>query len=178
MLTEPQKKLVEDNEKLIYYGINKYGYGDIERFYGAAAVGLCRAAETYQTSKGTKFSTYALRCIRNEIYMECRKAKGQKCFNCLSLEQNYKYNKNDGSTFSIEPKADDLIEPFEDSCAAHEIYSKTELADKQKKAFDLWLTEHKQREIAQLMGLAQSEVSRLIRHATEKMRKVCETENT
>lgn len=178
MLTEPQKQLVEDNEKLIYYGIKKYAYGDIEKFYGAAAVGLCRAAETYQAGKGTKFSTYALRCICTEIHMEYRKIKSQKRFNCLSLEQNYKYNKSDGSTHSIDPKADDLIEPFEDSCAAHEIYSKTELADKQKKAFNLWLAGHKQREIAQLMGLTQSEVSRLIRHATEKMRKVCEAEDT
>lgn len=179
ILTDKQKQLVTDNERLIYYGIRKFGYGKIDEFYGAASVGLCRAAETFNPDKKCAFSTYALRCICNEIRQDYRSIEKQKKFNCLSLEQNYEYNKAaspDGSNFRIEPQANDLIEPFEDTVVAHETLNRTRMKVNEKKAFGLYLTGHRQKEIAKRMGLSQPQVGRLIKIATKKLRKESEAE--
>lgn len=66
MLSEEQQKLAEDNIKLVFYVINKYefmSHDEVDLGY----IGLCEAALTYNRSYGVKFSTYAIRCIFNEI---------------------------------------------------------------------------------------------------------------
>lgn len=74
-LTTEQAKLVEDNYRLIYYVINKMGVsiGEDEDWYGIAACGLCKAAQTYNPNAGFTFSTYAIKVMCNEMKMAFRK---------------------------------------------------------------------------------------------------------
>ena len=64
-MTDEQRKLAEDNHNLIYAFLNRRGM-DSDEWYGAAAVGLCHAAITYDPAKYT-FATYAYRCMLSEI---------------------------------------------------------------------------------------------------------------
>ena len=69
-MTDAQRKLAADNEKLIYFMCRKRFKSpdeDIESWYGVCAIGLCQAAETYNPELNIKFSTYACRCINNAI---------------------------------------------------------------------------------------------------------------
>lgn len=64
-------KLIEDNMNLVYYIIHREypTFSHDEDIIQSGMVGLCNAAKSWDSEKG-KFSTYAGRCIRNEIYKE------------------------------------------------------------------------------------------------------------
>lgn len=74
MLNDEQRKFVEENYNMVYSCMFKMGFTEdqVEEYHGAAAIGLCRAAMTYDPAK-SKFSTYAYRCIRNAIFVEMRR---------------------------------------------------------------------------------------------------------
>lgn len=67
-MTRESQRLVEDNHNLIYKILKNTGLTE-EDYYDLAAIGLCKAAETYNTSK-YEFSTYAYKCMYNEIHKE------------------------------------------------------------------------------------------------------------
>jgi RNA polymerase sigma factor (sigma-70 family) len=79
-------KLVLDNEKLVYYVIKKLGiYKDLDNFYDIGMIGLCKAARNFDSKSGTKFSTYAISCIKYELYAYGKKKVNKQWFNMLSL---------------------------------------------------------------------------------------------
>lgn len=61
------QQMVESNHNLIYSFLQKHNLG--EDFYGDAAIGLCNAAMSFDSSRGASFSTFAYSCMLNE----CRK---------------------------------------------------------------------------------------------------------
>ena len=64
-LIEEQRKLIEENHNLIY-GFLKKNELDEEEYYDIAAIGLCKAAMQYNSTKG-EFSTFAYKCMKNKI---------------------------------------------------------------------------------------------------------------
>lgn len=89
-----KNELIEENMKLVYFLINKYYPTFItdEDIVQVGMMGLCRAANTWDESLST-FSTYASKCILNEICKEFRARK--KHHGTLSLD--YEVNGEDGS---------------------------------------------------------------------------------
>ena len=75
-MTDGQRKLVEENHSLIYDYLWKK-HLSIEEYYDLAAIGLCKAAITYDGDKAA-FSTYAYHCIHNEIGQQLRKYYSSK----------------------------------------------------------------------------------------------------
>lgn len=71
MLTDEQRKLVEDNYKLVFYVIRKMKLQDADEWTGVASIGLCNAAKHYDPKKG-EFCTFATWCIKNEIIKEIK----------------------------------------------------------------------------------------------------------
>ena len=69
-LNEKQKKLVEDNHKLIYFYAKKYNV-DINEYYGTLALALCMAAQYYDETKGA-FSTVAMKMMGFKMLNEYR----------------------------------------------------------------------------------------------------------
>lgn len=63
-LTSTQQKMVEDNHKLIYGAAHKYKI-NLEEYYDVLAIGLCKAAMTFDETKG-QFSTFAYITMLNE----------------------------------------------------------------------------------------------------------------
>lgn len=76
MLNEKQKNLVEENYNLIYKYAKDHKL-DIEEFSGLLSIGLCKAALNYDEDK-TKFSTFAFRCMGNEVSNYLRKINAGK----------------------------------------------------------------------------------------------------
>jgi RNA polymerase sporulation-specific sigma factor len=69
--------LVEHNLRLVAHVAKKFDSSGIDQddLISIGTVGLIKAVETYQSTKGTKFATYAARCIQNEIRKTIAKRK-------------------------------------------------------------------------------------------------------
>jgi RNA polymerase sigma factor (sigma-70 family) len=160
MLTAEQKKLVEDNERFIYYALRRLRY-PIEDYYGVAAVGMCKAAETWDSSKET-FATYAWNCIKNECWMEGRKEK-KRIQPTIRLDQPI-YDGTEDTSYPQIPSDDHFDERLEDESWAAEVYGRVVngMKPKEKAAFDLFLSGKKQGDIARSIGTSQSYVSRML----------------
>ena len=72
--------LIEHNLRLVAHIVKKFENTgeDTEDLISIGTIGLIKAIESYQTSKGTKLATYAARCIENEILMHLRSLKKAK----------------------------------------------------------------------------------------------------
>jgi len=60
-----------DHVRLIAYAVRRWGPGDLDDAWGVAALGLVKAARTYDPARGA-WSTYAVRCMQNELGMAWR----------------------------------------------------------------------------------------------------------
>ena len=71
---EAKNELIEHNLRLVAHIIKKYyaSYRDQEDLISIGTIGLIKAASTFNSSKGTKFATYASRCIENAILSRMR----------------------------------------------------------------------------------------------------------
>ena len=76
MLSNEQKNLVEENYNLTYKYAKDHKL-DMEEFSGLLSIGLCKAALSYDSDK-TKFSTFAYRCMGNEVSNYLRKVNAGK----------------------------------------------------------------------------------------------------
>lgn len=72
--------LVERNLRLVAHIVKKYSYPgkDIDDLISIGTVGLIKAIDSFDNSKGTRLATYAARCIENEILMLIRNNKKTK----------------------------------------------------------------------------------------------------
>lgn len=101
VLNDTQRKLVEDNHKLIFSFLNNHNLSldAVDDWYGTAAIGLCKAALTFDESRGIKFTTLAYVCMDNEVRHILRKNRkniistislntevSSECENCFLID--------------------------------------------------------------------------------------------
>ena len=121
-LTDNQRKLVEENHNLIYKIIydNKL---DVEEWYDILAIVLCNAAMLYDPDRDIKFSTYACRSMKNEIYKQIELSKAQ---HRIPTDKIYSFNRtindDDGKKEFVEWLADNRS--FEDDILDIERFKK------------------------------------------------------
>ena len=101
-MTEQQKQLITENHNLIYSFLNKYNL-DVEEYYDLAAIGLCRAAKSYQHTN-SRFSTYAYRCMFNIIANELKRKE-----NVSVIPEHLVVSYNN----TIKNEEDDMVEYLE-----------------------------------------------------------------
>ena len=167
-------KLVTDNLRLVYHLFNKLKQTAIvvdnkEDIISEGTVGLVKAANTYDPTKGVRFSTYASRCINNEMLMYIRRIN-KRTANEVSL---YKVVARDeeGNNISY---ADILpTDTNTEDCIA-EVAMDDFMA--QQKDIDREIVAalrqgHTQKEVAAMVGLQQPTVSRRICKLKKKFRK-------
>lgn len=135
--------------------------------YSVGIIGLTRAINKFDESKGNQFSTYAVRAIRNEILKTFRK---KQIIPAFSLDEPYVLENGESVNFS-EMIADSRR--FEEEVIADmqikQIFSK--LSDREKKIISLSMDGKKQTEIAKICGMSQANVSRIIKSIHNKWRK-------
>lgn len=177
---EAKVKLIEHNLRLVVYISKKFSNAglDIEDLISVGAIGLIKAVNSYEPDKQIKLATYASRCIENEILMHLRKMSKVK--NEISISEPIKVD-YDGNTISLMDVLDN-----EDDCPTTMLELSAEkqillncikgLNKREQKIvhlrFGLYNTEEKtQKEVADMLGISQSYISRLEKKIIEKLKK-------
>ena len=154
-MTEKEKRLVEDNMKLVYFIINKYYPAFIhdEDLKQIGMLGLCKAAMTFDETKGL-FSTYSFRVIKNEIGMEFRRRRNLS----QTISLNYEIEGPDGNHSELINSivGDNDVDYFDFKA----FYVR--LAATDKAIVDARMNGQNQKKIAEILGVGQPCISRRI----------------
>lgn len=167
VLNDAQRKLVEDNHNLIYSFLNSrhLSLDSVEDWYGTAAIGLCKAALTYDESRGTNFSTYAYKCIQNEVGNVMR-ANANRIVPAFSLDDTVIENGYIGEIIADEK------DPFFDIYVKESIEIATRgMSDRDTQMVDMIVRQgYDQASVARKFGLTRQRVSEITKPALEKVR--------
>lgn len=173
-MNEKQQKLVLDNQKLVYHVIKQlHLYHKLEDYLDVGIIGLCKAAKTFKSENNSKFSTYACICIRNNILMEIRNEKRQ-C-NAYAISFSSIINSSKDCDLTLE----DILSDYE---LENDILNREELISliisiknlnkEDKRIIDLYFYQNKtQQQIAKILNMSQTNVSRRIQRALNNLRK-------
>lgn len=170
MLTEEQKRIVEENHNLIYWYCHKYNL-DIEEYYGLFAIELCKAIQSYDPQK-SKISTYIIRAFWNKhVNYDKRKKTNKRKVNedIISIDQDFG---QDGE----EAKLSDFLtngKSIEDEIIMIPL-SECELDDELMSVVRLRLENPNltQREIGDILGIGQVQAGRRLKAAEKKIKEV------
>lgn len=177
---QARDKLIEHNLRLVAHVVRKYYTANksTEDLISVGTVGLIKAVDTYNSSSGTKFATYAAKCIQNEILMLFRSQKKLGCE--VSLNDTIDIDK-DGNPLTYldiicveDSIADDIDKKIQISKALGFIRDSLEDREKQILVMRYGLGDtqaYTQREVAQMLGISRSYVSRIEKSSLEKIKK-------
>ena len=175
--------LVERNLRLVAHIMKKYytQSDDQEDLISIGTIGLIKGISTFDASKGARLATYAARCVENEILMHFRAQK--KSSQDVSLSE-YIETGNDGAALSlmdVVAEDEDLLETVSARERILQVRKAVEqqLDDREKQVIALRYglggnEPQRQREVAKILGISRSYVSRIEKRALEKLQRVLE----
>lgn len=172
--------LIEHNMRLVAHVVKKYQCQeyDTEDLLSVGTIGLIKAVNTFDTDKGSRLATYAARCVENEILMLLR--AGKKRAREVSLFEPIGTDK-DGEAVNLvdviemeNPRTIDQLILDQDIRELYEAFD-TCLTESEKQVITMRYglfreKEHTQREVAGVLGISRSYVSRIEKKAIGKMR--------
>ena len=171
--------LIEHNLRLVVYIAKKFENTGIhiEDLISIGTVGLIKAINTFCPDKNIKLATYASRCIENEILMHIRKTAGQQREVSIDEPLNVDYDGNElllSDVLGSEPDAvgRDIEEAEERKYVRDSIAS---LGEREKLIIELRFgfgggDELTQKEVADMLGISQSYISRLEKRIIAELR--------
>ena len=172
--------LIERNLRLVAHIVKKYSQGerDTEDMLSIGTVGLIKAVDSYNSGRGSKISTYAAKCIENEILMQLRSDRKRKREISLSSPIGTDKEGNEIHLVDvIEGRESDIVEQLYQEILLGKLGQMvcTVLTDRERKILCLRYglkdgEEMTQREVAEQMGISRSYVSRIEKRALEKLR--------
>ena len=178
---EARRLLIEHNMRLVAHVIKKYQYTDyeMEDLLSVGTIGLIKAVNTFNMDRGSRLATYAAKCVENEILMLLRAHK--KYSKEVSLYDPIGVDK-DGEAVSlvdvIETESTDALEnlilsqDIRELCRAFQTCLKPAEQQVIQMRYGLFGSrEYTQREIAGVLGISRSYVSRIEKKAVEKLRR-------
>ena len=184
---EARATLIERNMRLVAHVAKKYQNTDydMEDLLSVGTIGLIKAVNTFHTDRGSRLATYAAKCVENEILMLLRANK--KYSKEVYLFEPIGVDK-DGEPVSlvdvIEMENKEALETIILSQDIKELYDAFDhcLRDTEKKVIGMRYglyggKEHTQREIADMLGISRSYVSRIEKKSIEKLRMEFEKNN-
>ena len=172
--------LIEHNLRLVVYIARKFdntGIG-LEDLISIGTIGLIKAVNTYRNDKNTKLATYASRCIENEILMYLRKSVNQRTEVSIDEPLNTDWDGNElllSDVLGTEP--DCVMRPVEDDVEKQILFRVLKgLPEREKTIISLRFglagkEEMTQKEVADLLGISQSYISRLEKRIIQRMKK-------
>ena len=172
--------LIEHNMRLVAHVVKKYQCQDYdtEDLLSAGTIGLIKAVNTFDVDKGSRLATYAARCVENEILMLLR--AGKKRAKEVSLFEPIGTDK-DGETVSLvdviemeNPKTIDQLILDQDIKELYQAFDQKH-TENEKQVISMRYglfkgKEHTQREVAGVLGISRSYVSRIEKKAIGKLR--------
>lgn len=176
-----REKIIKSNIRLVILIAKKYNVEgcDLEDLVSIGTIGLIKAVDTYDIKRQIRFSTYAVRCIDNEILMNIRKNKIKKNgIQTVNIEDALlcDFEGNELKYLDIlEDKNSDFVTEIIDNFLSSELLSIiNSLTEKEKMLITLYFgfdgNKYKQKEIAHMLGISQSYISRLISHVLKKIK--------
>lgn len=179
--------LVERNLRLVAHIVKKYSNTgrEIDDLISIGTIGLIKAIITFDDLKGTRLATYAARCIENEILMTIRAAKKIKTEVSLHDPIGIDKEGNEISLIDILGSDNDIIlDEVELKMQIKKLYQKMDkvLKKREKTVIELRYglsngIVKTQREIAEMLGISRSYVSRIEKRAIKKLYRSLYSEN-
>ncbi|MGK0467582.1 MAG: RNA polymerase sporulation-specific sigma factor [Clostridium sp.] len=173
--------LVERNLRLVAHIVKKFSYPgkDVDDLISIGTVGLIKAIEAFDLNKGVRFATYASRCIENEILMLIRNNKKTKGDVYLQDPIGTDKEGNEISLIDVlSSEKDSIFEIVENKILITKLYDKInfDLKDREKIIIQMryGLSDgppRTQREIALILGISRSYVSRIEKSALKRLKK-------
>ncbi len=174
-----RQTLIEHNLRLVVYIAKKFessGVG-IEDLISIGTIGLIKAVNTFCPSRHIKLATYSSRCIENEILMHLRKIAGQR--GELSIDEPLNVDR-DGNELLLSDvlggDPDVVSQDLEQEAERSVLLScVTKLSDREQQILRLRFglygaKEHTQKEVADLLGISQSYISRLEKKIIKRLK--------
>ena len=177
---EAREVLIHRNMRLVAHIVKKYQGTDYETedLLSVGAIGLIKAVDTFNPDKGSRLGTYAAKCVENEILMLFR--AGKKYSKEVSIYEPIGTDK-DGETVSLmdvlEQGGKEALEQVILNQDVRNLYESIEknLNDTEKTVIRMRYglfdsNEYTQREVAKVLGISRSDVSRIEKKAMEKLK--------
>ena len=178
--TTVRRTLIEHNLRLVVYIARKFentGVG-IEDLISIGTIGLIKAVNTFDPGKKIKLATYASRCIENEILMFLRRTSRQKLEVSLDEPLNTDWDVNELLLSDILGTEGDLVYRSIEETVERQMLSAalSHLSMREKEIMRLRFglgggTEKTQKEVADIMGISQSYISRLEKRILLRLQK-------
>ena len=172
--------LIERNLRLVVYIARRFENTgiNIEDLISIGTIGLIKAVGTYQPAKSIKLATYASRCIENEILMYLRKTSSQKTELSFDEPLNTDWDGNELLLSDILGTESDLVmQPIEadvDRQLLREALDQLDERERQIITLRFGLggcRERTQKEVADMLGISQSYISRLEKRIIARLKK-------
>ncbi len=177
--TVARATLIERNLRLVVYISRKFENTgiSIEDLISIGAIGLIKAVNSFDPDKNIKLATYASRCIENEILMVLRKSNRLKSEVSFDEPLNTDWDGNELLLSDILGTEPDLVSKELDADVEKQMLHTAidKLNDREKYIVGLRYglgadKEHTQKEVADMMGISQSYISRLEKRIIGKLR--------
>lgn len=180
---DPQVKrtLIEHNLRLVVYIAKKFdntGIG-VEDLISIGTIGLIKAINTFKTDKNIKLATYASRCIENEILMHLRRSSRSRVEVSIDEPLNVDWDGNELLLSDILGTDDDMIyKDIEDEIDKNLLEQAMDiLTERERTIIELRFgighddEEMTQKEVADMLGISQSYISRLEKKIIKRLKK-------
>ena len=181
--TRARDLLIVHNLRLVVYIAKKFdtsGVG-LEDLISIGTIGLIKAVETFHTDRNIKLATYASRCIENEILMHLRKAAQYRGEISIDEPLNVDWDGNELLLSDILGTEEDIVSRGIEQEAEREslLAAVNALPPREREIMELRFGLHgrremTQKEVADLIGISQSYISRLEKKIIRKLRLVLE----
>lgn len=179
-----REKLIVHNLRLVVYIAKKFestGIG-IEDLISIGTIGLIKAVNTFSVEKNIKLATYASRCIENEILMYLRKTNPQKMEVSIDEPLNVDWDGNELLLSDILGTDDDTVSVNIENEAEKRVLLEAveKLDEREKLIMELRFglnnrPEKTQKEVADMIGISQSYISRLEKRIIKRLKKDMES---
>jgi RNA polymerase sporulation-specific sigma factor len=174
---EARNILIERNLRLVAHVIKKYeGTGeDVEDLISIGTIGLIKAINTFDESRGTRLATYAARCIENEVLMHLRNVKKTRAEVSIYDPIGFDKEGNEISLMDVLFSDNDILETVDIKMQEERIVQKmTALSRRERQVIEMRYglfsgLKETQRDIARKLGISRSYVSRIEKKAISKL---------
>lgn len=177
---EAKQKLIEHNLRLVVFIARRFENTgvNLEDLISIGTIGLIKSISTYRRDKNIRLATYASRCIENEILMYIRKISNQKTEISLDEPINMDYDGNELLLSDILGTDEDTV-----TCALEDDVdlqllrqALKQLPERERRIIYMRFglegqRELTQKEVAEVMGISQSYISRLEKRIMQRLKK-------
>ncbi len=175
-----KKLLTEHNLRLVVYISRRFENTgvNLEDLISIGTIGLIKSINTFRSDKNIKLATYASRCIENEILMHLRKISNQRSEVSFDEPLNTDWDGNELLLSDVLGTDDDEVcRPLEDDADRQMLLNAVNsLGAREKNIITLRFglgggSEYTQKEVADMMGISQSYISRLEKRIIHRLRR-------